>query len=118
MMQRRVQRVSNMSNMMCFRPRMTARRWRYVAAVAGLFFFSPASPDPNFPDRDKPDIDIYALMSGKCPTLKIAGRNFPCKAVGYFHSEKGRANFTVAVDDPADGSHIVAFSGEYGHRTK
>jgi len=35
-----------------------------------------------------------------------------------FHSEKGRANFTVAVDDPADGSHIVAFSGEYGRRTQ
>lgn len=36
--------------------------------------------------------------------------------MAYFHSEKGRANFTVAVDDPADGSHIVSFSGDYGRR--
>ena len=83
-----------------------------------FFGLAGSVAEPSFPDRDKPDIDLYALMSGKCPTLKIAGRDFPCKAVGYFHSEKGRANFTVAVDDPADGSHVVAFSGEYGHRTK
>lgn len=97
---------------------MTKRLCWQAAVVAGIFFATPCLAEPNYPDRDKPDIDLYALMAGKCSTLKIAGRDYPCKAVAYFHSEKGRANFTVAVDDPADGSHIVAFSGEYGHRTK
>jgi hypothetical protein len=72
----------------------------------------------DHPDRDKPDVDLYALMSGNCSILKIDGRDYPCKAMAYFHSEKGRANFTVAVDDPTDGSHVVAFSGEYGRRTQ
>ena len=95
------------------------RRFRWQAlALAGILLTSPALAEPNYPDRDKPDVDLYALMSGKCPTLKIAGHTFPCKAVAYFHSEKGRANFTVALDDPADQSHIVSFSGEYGHRTQ
>jgi hypothetical protein len=69
-------------------------------------------------DQHDPDIDIYALMSGKCTTLKIAGRDFACKAVGFFHSEKGRVNFAIALDDPADDSHIVSFSGENGQRTQ
>ncbi len=97
---------------------MTKRRCWQAAVVAGIFLATPAFAEPNYPDRDRPDIDLYALMTGKCTTLKIAGTNFPCKAMAYFHSEKGRANFTVAVDDPADGSHIVAFPGEYGRRTR
>jgi hypothetical protein len=66
----------------------------------------------------KPDVDLYALMTGKCSRLTVAGRNFGCKIVAYFHSEKGRANFTVALDDPADDSHVISFSGEYGRRTQ
>jgi hypothetical protein len=66
----------------------------------------------------KPDVDLYALMTGKCTTLKVAGSDFGCKIVAYFHSEKGRANFTVALDDPADDSHVISFSGEYGRRTQ
>jgi len=97
---------------------MTQRRCWQVLALAGVLLASPATAEPNFPDRDKPDVDLYALMSGKCSTLRIAGRDFACKAVAYFHSEKGRANFTVALDDPADDSHIVSFSGEYSHRTQ
>src|SRR5215813_1342668 len=97
---------------------MIKRFWQ-VLALAGIFVAAPAlAQDVDYPDRDKPDIDLYALMSGKCATLKIAGRDFPCRAVAYFHSEKGRANFTVALDDPADHSHVIAFSGEYGNRTK
>jgi len=95
----------------------TLRR-RLGVALAGFLSASAAIAATDRPDRDKPDVDLYALMSGNCPTLKIAGRDYPCKAMAYFHSEKGRANFTVAVDDPADGSHIVAFSGEYGRRTQ
>jgi hypothetical protein len=97
---------------------MTKRICWQAALVAGIFLATPSFAEPNYPDRDKPDIDLYALMTGKCSTLKIAGRDYPCRAMGYFHSEKGRANFTVAVDDPTDGSHVVAFSGEYGRRTQ
>lgn len=65
-----------------------------------------------------PDIDIYALISGKCTTLRIAGRDFACKVVGFFHGEHGRVNFAVALDDPADDSHVVSFSGQNGQRTQ
>jgi hypothetical protein len=60
--------------------------------------------------------DLLASMSGKCSTLKIAGRDFACRAVAYFHTDQGRANFTIALDDPTDDSHIVTFSGENGRR--
>jgi hypothetical protein len=92
---------------------MTRRFCRQILAVAGILFAAPAQAD-----RDKPDIDVYAVMKGKCSTLKIGGRDFACRAVAYFHSESGRAKFTVVVDDPADRTHIIAFSGEYGHRTQ
>ena len=97
---------------------MPTLRRRLGVALAGFLSVSAAIAATDRPDRDKPDVDLYALMSGNCSTLKIAGHDYPCKAMAYFHSEKGRANFTVAVDDPADGSHIVAFSGEYGRRTQ
>jgi len=72
---------------------------------------------PEQLEQHDPDIDIYALMTGKCPTLKIAGRDFACKVVGFFHGEHGRVNFTVVLDDPADGSHIISFSGRNGLRS-
>jgi hypothetical protein len=95
------------------------------------------APFPSFPDRlpgsfetfapavilvanetkqQEPDTDILALMSGKCSTLEIAGREFACRAVAFFHSEQGRANFAIALDDPADDSHIITFSGENSRR--
>ena len=55
---------------------------------------------------------MFALMSGKCSTLKIAGRDFACRSVAYFHSQQGRANFSVALDDPSDASHVISFSGK------
>ncbi|WP_051382469.1 hypothetical protein [Bradyrhizobium sp. Tv2a-2] len=70
------------------------------------------------PEEVGPDIDLYALMSGRCTTLKIDGHDFACKMVAYFHTEKGRADFTVALDDPADDSHVISFSGDNGHRTQ
>ena len=117
---------------------MTKRhRWR-AAAAAGILLATPwlAEAAPSAPktsrglgaadrpmvrisnetDEIKPDIDLYALMSGQCSTLRIAGRDFACKAVAYFHSEKGRANFTIALDDPADASHVISFSGENSRR--
>ena len=72
----------------------------------------------EMPAPDAPGIDLYALMSGSCPTLKVGGHEFPCKAVAFFHNEKGRASFTVALDDPADDSHIISFSGINGRRSQ
>ena len=66
--------------------------------------------------RREPDSIILAFMSGKCSTLKIAGRDFACRAVAFFHSGLGRTNFTIALDDPADDSHVISFSGENGRR--
>jgi hypothetical protein len=64
------------------------------------------------------DVDMYALMSGTCRNVSIAGRSFTCKAVAYFHNQRGRSEFTVVLDDPADTSHIVSFSGESIDRTQ
>ena len=66
----------------------------------------------------EPDTDLFALMSGKCPTLRVAGRDFACRTVAYAHSIRGRAYFTIALDDPADHNHIISFSGENGRRTQ
>jgi hypothetical protein len=97
---------------------MIKRSYWQLLAITILAAAPAVAQTPDYPDRDKPDIDLYALMSGKCPTLKVAGRDFPCRAVAYFHSEKGRASFTVALDDPDDHTHIISFSGENGQRTK
>jgi len=66
--------------------------------------------------QEEPDIDMYALMSGRCSKLKVAGRDFTCKVVAYFHSQRGRADFTIVLDDPNDQSHIISFSGENARR--
>jgi len=79
-------------------------------------FTPPVILVANEARQQEPDIDIFAIISGKCSTLKIAGRDFTCRAVAYFHSEQGRANFTVALDDPTDTSHVVSFSGENARR--
>jgi hypothetical protein len=76
----------------------------------------PVIPVSNETKREEPDIDMFALMSGKCSTLRVAGRDFACRVVAYFHTQHGRANFTVALDDPADHSHIISFSGENARR--
>jgi hypothetical protein len=108
----------------CFGPGKMMRVRGLILAVALACLATPSvaqTPSPPATDnldQHDPDIDIYALMSGKCTTLKIAGRDFACKAVGFFHSEKGRVNFAIALDDPADDSHIVSFSGENGQRTQ
>jgi hypothetical protein len=71
--------------------------------------------DAKFTPREA-DTDLFALMTGTCKTLKIAGRDFACKTVAYVHSVHGRAYFTIAIDDPADQSHIISFSGTNGQR--
>ena len=83
---------------------------RPAFAAALVLLAAPCAAEPVY------DVDMYALMSGKCSTVKIAGRDFACKAVAYFHSQQGRADFTVVLDDPADNAHIVSFSGENARR--
>jgi hypothetical protein len=104
---------------------MTMRLCGQILAVAMTCLATPSVSQTTAPppisgaiEQHDPDIDIYALMSGKCTTLKVAGRDFACRAVGFFHSEKGRVNFAIALDDPADDSHIISFSGENGNRTQ
>ena len=90
---------------------------RRALAIAGLCLLTTSFAQ-SLPEQVEPDIDLYALMSGKCSTLKIGERDFTCRTVAYFHTEKGRADFTVPLNDPTDESHIISFSGENGHRTQ
>jgi hypothetical protein len=95
-------------------------------AVAILLLAPPVIAEPagpvlavaNDPKPQEPDTDIFALMSGRCSMLKIAGRDFTCRTIGFFHNEEGRTNFTIALDDPADNSHVISFSGENGRRSE
>ena len=88
-----------------------------LAASASPCFAESSAPIPvNAAAQQNSLIDLLALMSGQCKTLKIAGRTYGCKTVAYAHGDKGRVNFAVAIDDPADESHVVSFSGENGKR--
>ena len=91
-------------------PGLTMRTCWQASAVALVLLAMPAFAE------DDPNTIIFAMMSGKCSTLKVAGRDFACRAVAFFQTEEGRANFTVALDDPDDGSHIITFSGDNGRR--
>jgi hypothetical protein len=128
--------------LMCYQPSITMRLCWQVFAIVIIFLATPSIAGPSYgrgllqhiqnfnPETftrpvilvsnetkpQEPDIDIFALISGKCSTLKIAGRDFTCRGVAYFHSEQGRANFTVNLNDPADTSHVVSFSGENARR--
>jgi hypothetical protein len=73
--------------------------------------------DPDELKPPAPDADLFALMTGTCSTLRVAGHDFACRTVAYVHSVRGRAYFTIALDDPADHSHIISFSGENGRRS-
>ncbi|SPP98998.1 conserved exported protein of unknown function [Bradyrhizobium vignae] len=101
----------------------TMRLCRPVLAALTVALASPCFAETSKPiPLDNPQlqqnafIDLLALMSGHCKTLRVAGRTFPCKTVAYAHGDKGRVNFAVAVDDPSDDSHVVSFSGENGKR--
>src|SRR6202035_5471209 len=60
-----------------------------------------AEGDADQAKPEEPDTDLFALMSGKCPTLKVAGRDFACRTVAYAHRMQGRAYFTIAPHDPS-----------------
>ena len=102
---------------------LTMRLRRPVLAAILVSLASPcfaesstAIPVNNLPARQNSLVDMLALMSGHCKTLKVAGRPFACKTVAFAHDDKGRVNFAVAVDDPSDENHVVSFSGENGRR--
>jgi hypothetical protein len=61
-------------------------------------------------------VDVFALMAGKCTTLRIGERDFACTSVAFSHSPGGRSGFTAPLNDPDDDSHIITFSGENGSR--
>jgi len=84
--------------------------------LVAVFIAAAPSLAANAVEREEPDIDMYAHIPGKCTMLRIAGRDFGCKAVAYFHGQRGRAHFTIVLDDPRDASHIVSFSGDKGSR--
>ncbi|WFU17275.1 hypothetical protein [Bradyrhizobium sp. CB3481] len=94
---------------------MTTKFFRQAFALAIIFAAMPARASDELP-RPEPDTIIFAMMSGRCSTFKIAGRDFACRAVAFFQTEEGRANFTVALDDPSDDSHTITFSGDNGRR--
>jgi hypothetical protein len=100
---------------MSYQRRMITRLFRWVFALAAMFIALPADASDEL-QRQEPDTIIFAMMSGKCRTLKVAGRDLRCRAVAFFQTEEGRANFTIAIDDPRDDSHIVTFSGDNGRR--
>ena len=87
-----------------------------TAAAPAPWSLGTASEDSVRPTLQEPYIDMVVAMSGKCSALKIAGRDFACSAVRYFHGLRGRAYFTIVVDDPTDDSHVISFSGEDARR--
>jgi hypothetical protein len=100
---------------MSYQPSMTMRLCRQALALAALLIATPAQAQDEL-GRQEPDTVIFAMMSGTCNTLNVAGRNYKCRAVAFFQTEEGRANFTVALNDPNDDSHIITFSGDNGRR--
>jgi hypothetical protein len=88
-----------------------------VAAFALMLFSLPS--DALFADaieRHEPELDMFASMTGKCSTLKVAESDFSCSTVAFSHSPGGRSGFTVPLNDPDDESHIITFSGEKAKR--
>lgn len=94
---------------------MTMTFHRRALALAIFLFATPALAQNEQP-RPEPDSIIFAMMSGKCRTFKVGGRDLPCRAVAFSQTEEGRANFTIAINDPRDDSHIITFSGDNGRR--
>jgi len=69
-------------------------------------------------NHEEPVTIMLALMSGKCSTLKVAGHDFTCRAIAFYQTDEGRANYVIALDDPSDESHVITFSGDNGRLTQ
>ena len=91
--------------------------WR-VAAVALSVSMASVAPFADEVEHHGPELDMFASMSGKCTTLKVAERDFSCAAVAFSHSPGGRSEFIVPVNDPDDDSNIITFSGEKAKRAQ
>ena len=88
-----------------------------VAAFALMLFSIPSDALlADAVERLEPEIDMFASMSGKCSTLKVAESDFTCTTVAFSHSPGGRSGFTVPLNDPNDESHIITFSGDKAKR--
>jgi len=85
--------------------------WRRVGIASVLFMIS--SVELRAVDIE---VDVFALMAGKCSKLRIGERDFACSSVAFSHSPGGRSGFTVPLNDPDDDTHIITFSGESGRR--
>lgn len=89
--------------------------WQVAAAAFSISIASVALFADEV-ERQGPELDMFASMSGKCTTLKVAERDFACTAVAFTHSPGGRSEFIVPVNDPDDDSNIITFSGEKARR--
>ena len=92
--------------------------WRVAAVAFTSFSITSVAVLADESQRHVPEIEMFASMTGKCSTLKIAERNFSCTSVAFSHSPGGRSGFIVPLNDPDDDSHIITFSGENGKREK
>ena len=90
--------------------------WRAIAAAFISLSVTSIVFAAGEVERYEPEIDMFASMTGKCGTLKIAERDFVCTSIAFSHSPGGRSGFTVPLNDPDDASHIVTFSGENSKR--
>jgi hypothetical protein len=90
--------------------------WRVAAIASMCFSMTDIAVCADENERPGPEIDMFASMSGKCSTLKVAERDFSCTMVAFSHSPGGRSGFTVPLNDPDDSSHIITFSGEKSRR--
>jgi hypothetical protein len=84
--------------------------WRLVAVASISFSIASVAI------ADQPEVDLFALMAGRCSTLKVVDRDFACSSVAFSHSPGGRSAFTVPLNDSEDDTHIITFSGENGKR--
>jgi hypothetical protein len=90
--------------------------WRATAAAFISFSMTAVAVLADETERHEPEIDLFASMSGKCNTLKVAEHDFSCSTVAFSHSPGGRSGFTVPLNDPDDEAHIITFSGEKSRR--
>ena len=75
---------------MAYQIGMTMKLCRQAFALATIFIAVPAYGQDEL-QRQEPDTVIFAMMSGRCSTLKAAGRDLACRAVAFFQTEEGRA---------------------------
>src|SRR5580692_10842411 len=90
--------------------------WRAIAAAFISLLTASSALIADETERHEPDIDMYASMTGKCSSVKVAEHDFVCTSVAFFHSPGGRSSFTIPLNDPDDDSHIITFSGDKAKR--